>query len=178
MNDVSSSHRTTRRYLALFFPWLPAERLRITRPHLFAGRVSAPYALTEKVKNALRLHAIDPEAARLGLERGMTLADARARLPELEAFEHVPHDDHLWLERLADGCIRYTPWVMFDAPDGLGIYQRIMTEAPRSLRTLRADVVPALDAVVLQCLARKVAVRIADAQAMLDALAPFATEAR
>jgi protein ImuB len=119
VNDVSSSHRTTRRYLALFFPWLPAERLRITRPHLFARRVSAPYAFTEKVKNALRLHAIDPEAARLGIERGMTLADARARAPELEAFEHVPHDDHLWLERLADGCMRYTPWVMVDAPDGL-----------------------------------------------------------
>ena len=119
MNDVPSSPSTGRRYLALFFPWLPAERIRITRPHLFAGRAGAPYALTEKVKNALRVHAIDQEAARLGIECGMTLADARARLPELEAFDHVPHDDHLWLERLADGCARYTPLVMLDAPDGL-----------------------------------------------------------
>ncbi|WP_296611400.1 DNA polymerase Y family protein [Sphingomonas sp.] len=116
---MPSSPATARRYLALFFPWLPAERIRITRPHLFAGRAEAPYALTEKVKGALRVHAIDREAARLGIERGMTLADARARLTELEAFDHVPHDDHLWLERLADGCARYTPWVMLDAPDGL-----------------------------------------------------------
>lgn len=49
----------------------------------------------------------------------MTLADARARIPELDAFDHAPHDDHVWLERLADGCARYTPWVMLDAPDGL-----------------------------------------------------------
>lgn len=78
-----------------------------------------PYAVVEKVKGALRLYATDPEAARLGVERGMTLADARARIPELEAFDHAPYDDHVWLERLADGCARYTPWMMLDAPDGL-----------------------------------------------------------
>lgn len=75
--------------------------------------------MIEKVKGALRLHAVDPEAVRLGIAHGMTLADARARVPELEAFDHAPHEDHLWLERLADGCGRYTPWVMLDAPDGL-----------------------------------------------------------
>ncbi len=89
------------------------------RPHLFAGRAEAPYAIVEKVKGALRLHAIDREAARLGIECGMTLADARARVPELEAFDYAAHDDHVWLERLADGCIRYTPAVALDAPDGL-----------------------------------------------------------
>ena len=145
MNDVPSSPATARRYLALFFPWLPAERIRITRPHLFAGRAGAPYALTEKVKGALRVYAVDLEAARLGIERGMTLADARARLPELEAFDHVPHDDHLWLERLADGCTRYTPWVMLDAPDGLvlditGCAHLLGTET-----ALAADVLARLD---------------------------------
>jgi protein ImuB len=120
VNDVSSRFPTTeRRYLALFFPWLPIERLRITRQHLFAGRADVPHAIVEKVKGALRLYAVDRHAMRLGIERDMTLADARARVPELEAFDHAPHDDHLWLERLADGCIRYTPWVMIDAPDGL-----------------------------------------------------------
>lgn len=78
-----------------------------------------PYAVVEKVKGAQRLHAVDPEAARLGITPGMTLADARARVPELAAFDHVPHEDHGWLERLADGCGRYTPWVVIDAPDGL-----------------------------------------------------------
>jgi len=98
---------------------LPAERLRIARPHAFVGREGAPYAVIEKVKGANRLYAVDPTAARLGVEPGMTLADARARVPDLAAFDHAPHDDHVWLDRLADGCARYTPWVMLDAPDGL-----------------------------------------------------------
>jgi protein ImuB len=119
VNDVSSRNPPQRRYLALYFPWLPSERLRIARPHVFAGRPGVPYAVIEKVKGAQRLYAVDPVAARLGIEPGMTLADARARIAELEAFDHAAHDDHVWLERLADGCIRYTPWVMLDAPDGL-----------------------------------------------------------
>lgn len=49
----------------------------------------------------------------------MALADARARVPELQAFDHDPAADRAWLERLADGCIRYTPMVALDAPDGL-----------------------------------------------------------
>lgn len=78
-----------------------------------------PFAVVEKVKGALKLYSVDPEAARAGITIGMTLADARAQIPQLDAFDHVPHEDHVWLERLADGCARYTPWVMLDAPYGL-----------------------------------------------------------
>jgi protein ImuB len=49
----------------------------------------------------------------------MSLADARARVPELQAFDHDPAADHGWLERLADGCVRYTPMVALDPSDGL-----------------------------------------------------------
>lgn len=109
-----------RRYLALYFPWLPAERLRHARAGLFVDAgARAPFALVEKVKGAQRLHAVDPAAAARGIEPGMTLADARARVPDLAAFDRSAHDDEEWLQRLADGCARYTPWVMLDAPDGL-----------------------------------------------------------
>ncbi|MCP6346916.1 hypothetical protein NL431_27830, partial [Klebsiella pneumoniae] len=40
-------------------------------------------------------------------------------VPELEVYDHDSHADHEWLERLADGCQRYTPSVALDAPDGL-----------------------------------------------------------
>ena len=49
----------------------------------------------------------------------MTLADARARVPELEATDHDPAANRAWLERMADGCVRYTPMVATDPPDGL-----------------------------------------------------------
>jgi protein ImuB len=103
----------------LFFPWLPAERLRLTRPHLSATRAEPPRAFVEKIGGAMRLSAVDEAAAALGLAPGLPMADARARVPALELFNHAPHEDQDWLERLADGCTRYTPTVALDPPHGL-----------------------------------------------------------
>lgn len=108
-----------RRYLALVFPWLPIERLRATRPHLFVARDEAPVAFVESAGNAVRIAAVDIEAARLGITPGLTLADARARVPALEVFDADPHADLDWLERLAAGCARYTPTVSLMPPDAL-----------------------------------------------------------
>ena len=49
----------------------------------------------------------------------MALADARARLPQLQAVPHDPDAEQHWLERLADLADRFTPMVMTDPPDGL-----------------------------------------------------------
>lgn len=95
------------------------ERLRATRPHLFVGRDDAPIAFTQPSGNAVRLAAVDLLAAQAGLEPGLTLADARARVPELDVYPHDPHADLDWLERLADACSRYTPSVALRPPDAL-----------------------------------------------------------
>ncbi|WP_288934400.1 DNA polymerase Y family protein [uncultured Sphingomonas sp.] len=129
-----------RRYLALVFPWLPIERLRTTRPHLFAGRDETPVAFTETVGNATRLTAVNLAAARLGLEPGLTLADARARVPELEAFPADPHADLDWLERLAEGCARYSPTVALVPPSALVVDIAGCTHAFDGERPLAADV--------------------------------------
>jgi len=71
------------------------------------------------VKGALRLAAVDQAARALGLAVGLTLADARARVPELAVFDSEEPADQQWLERIADGCIRYTPMVALDPPQGL-----------------------------------------------------------
>ena len=102
-----------RRYLALFLPLLPAERISRARPP------DAPFALVEKVRGAMRIAALDRAALSLGLEPGLTLADARARVPELIAFDFDPHGDAACLDWLADACDRYTPIVATDSPDGL-----------------------------------------------------------
>lgn len=67
----------------------------------------------------MRVVALDVQALRLGLAAGLTLADARARVPELIAVEQDCHADRLWLERIADGCERWTPMVELDPPDGV-----------------------------------------------------------
>lgn len=91
----------------------------MTRSHPSAAQDERPCAFVEKQRGALRLVAVDEAAAALGLSPGLSMADARARVPELELFEHAPHEDQDWLERLADGCARYTPTVALDPPDGL-----------------------------------------------------------
>lgn len=113
---MTASVSANRRHLALWFPWLPADRWRATHADTPAD---APLAFIEKQRGAMRIVALDRRAQRLGLAPGMTLADARARVPELAAIDHDPHADRIWLERIADGCDRWTPMVALDPPDGL-----------------------------------------------------------
>jgi protein ImuB len=106
---------TTRRYLAVFLPLLPAERLIRTR----RSAPDTPFALVEKERGAMRLAACDAAALGFGLTPGTALADARARVPELAVFDHDPAADMALLGWLADGCERYTPACMLDPPQGL-----------------------------------------------------------
>ncbi len=81
----------------------------------------APFALIEKVGGAMRVAATDPSAHALGIVPGLTLADARARIPGLAAIDHDPAADRALLEELADGCDRYSPTVATDPPRGIVI---------------------------------------------------------
>jgi len=120
------------------------ERLRATRPHLFVrGDDPAshpPIAFVETAGNATRLAALDRAGIEAGLRPGLTLADARARVPELEVFPHDPGADVDWLERLADGCSRYSPTVSPLPPDALLLDIAGCTHAFEGERFLAADV--------------------------------------
>ncbi|HMP44823.1 MAG TPA: DNA polymerase Y family protein, partial [Sphingopyxis sp.] len=107
----------TRRCLALFFPFLPAERRLRAAPR----PPDAPLVVAAKQRGALRLAGVDARAAALGFRAGMPLADARAQAPELIVAPDDPVADAAWLDRLALGCTRYTPLVAIDAPDGLAL---------------------------------------------------------
>ncbi|TPE47393.1 DNA polymerase Y family protein [Amaricoccus solimangrovi] len=98
--------------MALFPPLLSADRIRAS-----AGSPETPFALVEIRRGAARLAACDARARDLGLAPGMTLSDARARVPELAAPPHDPAADLRWLGALADFCGRYTPMVALD-PEG------------------------------------------------------------
>jgi protein ImuB len=119
------------RFLALWFPFLSTDRLHRQRarspsarqaegaPTEQIGSLSKPLVIVEKVKGALRLAAADPAARALGLSPGLTLADARARVPDIEVCETAPEADRRMLERLADACDRFTPLVGLDGRGGL-----------------------------------------------------------
>jgi len=65
------------------------------------------------------LAAVDPAAALLGLAPGMSLADARARLPELRLVDADPAGDAKALAAFSDWCGRFTPWTSVDGTDGV-----------------------------------------------------------
>lgn len=66
-----------------------------------------------------RLAAIDARAQALGLHPGQKAADAAALVPDLACADHDPQADLTALEALADWCVRFSPAVASDAPDGL-----------------------------------------------------------
>ncbi|MFJ5368145.1 Y-family DNA polymerase [Bosea sp. CER48] len=109
-----------RRYLALWFPFLATDRLRRTGAiPAFGARAEKAHVLVEVQHNTLRLVDCDRRAVELGLTRGMTLADARARNPDLVAREAEPQADNAFLEALAAFCDRFTPLVALDEAHGL-----------------------------------------------------------
>ena len=77
--------------------------------------------LVEKVKGALRLAAANGEALALGLSTGMTLADARARAPDIRVVVHRPEADATLLKRVLLDFGRFTPMAATDGPDGLAL---------------------------------------------------------
>lgn len=71
---------------------------------------------TQKQRGAVRIVTATPSARSL---IGLTLADAQARAPDLIAVERDLPAEHRALERIADGCDRYTPMVAIDGDDGV-----------------------------------------------------------
>ncbi|MBA3880339.1 MAG: nucleotidyltransferase [Sphingobium sp.] len=101
----------TRRFLALYWPHLAADRWRRTN-----GAADSLLVFTAKQRGAMRIVATCEGARGLA---GLTLADARAREPDLIAIDADPAGDLHLLERIADGCDRYTPMVALDSEAGV-----------------------------------------------------------
>jgi protein ImuB len=119
---LSLSPGPTRRYLFLTLPFLATDRihrLELGRRWRSAAPPEAPLVVVARVKNALRLAAIDERGEALGLHPGQPLADARAMIPALESVEADSAADHALLESLADWAERYTPLVALVPDNGL-----------------------------------------------------------
>jgi protein ImuB len=108
-----------RRILSLWLPRLPTDRLQRLRLRSAAPDNSNPVVVVGKHSNALQIFALDDAAAKLGLEVGLPLANARAVCPDIQVFDADPAADRLLLNHIADWCDRFTPLVALDAPDAL-----------------------------------------------------------
>jgi len=103
----------SQRILSLWLCLLSTDRIERSR------EVTAPLVVYGKRGNAELIVAVDAEAEGLGLTPGLTLAQARAMHPAIEAVAEDTEADACLLESIAEWCLRYTPLVACDAPDGL-----------------------------------------------------------
>jgi protein ImuB len=84
-----------------------------------AGLASAdaPFALIVRQRGALRIAALSCAAARLGLDVGMPLADARAAFPDLLTLPQDTQADRAMLSELLQFCGQYSPNIATDPAD-------------------------------------------------------------
>jgi protein ImuB len=110
------SLRPARRVMAV---WLPMFSVDISIKRLSKLK-EEPLAMIQHEAGRSWIIAADPVAQALGIGPGQAVADARARYPQLATREADPAGDRRALEKLADWCGRYTPWVGVDAAVGPG----------------------------------------------------------
>jgi protein ImuB len=121
---VSSGNHiaANRRIVSLWFPRLATDRLQRRWCKAVSSepeKEAPPLVTVAKVKNALVISGLDRKASAVGLEVGQPLANARAMLPEVKAMTANESGDHALLNRIADWCERFTPFVALDPPRAL-----------------------------------------------------------
>ncbi|MGH6704251.1 MAG: Y-family DNA polymerase, partial [Bradyrhizobium sp.] len=124
---MSAFSANRRRILSLWLPRLPIDRIQrqlacenaAPAENASDPNVGAPSIVVARQNNVLQISALDDAAARLGLEIGLPLANARAICPQLRVFDADQAADISLLNDIADWCDRFTPLVALDAPHGL-----------------------------------------------------------
>lgn len=103
-----------RSLISLWLPYLATERVEREDPAL----AEVPFATYMESRGQMILAAVNPCAAGMGLTPGMSLANARALYPDITLRRADPPEERKVLESLRDWCVRYTPWVALDGPNG------------------------------------------------------------
>ena len=104
-----------KRYMAIWFRHLLTDWLALRRPEL----KTVPFVLAAPERNRIIITASSPLAKAEGIYTGMAAADAKACSADLKVIGDIPGKAVKLLQQLGLYCIRYTPVVAIDLPDGL-----------------------------------------------------------
>ncbi len=104
-----------KRFASIWFRHLTTDRLALRQPALR----SLPFVLAEAAHGRMVITSANAIAKAQGIDVGMVVADAKASVPSLRVFNNPPRFAERLLEALGQWCIRYTPMVAADPPDGL-----------------------------------------------------------
>lgn len=103
------------RFVSIWFRYLSTDWFSMRNDTLREN----PFVLRAPSHGRMVVTAVNAKAEADGLTKGMALADARALLPDLEVMDDDPNRVQSLLNRIALWCIRFTPFVALDPPDGL-----------------------------------------------------------
>lgn len=103
------------RFVAIWFPHLTTNWLALRQPALR----DVPFVAAAPVHGRMMITEAASAAEKQGIVTGMPVADAKAILPGLEVLHDRPGRSARLLKALGEWCVRYTPIVAPDPPDGL-----------------------------------------------------------
>ncbi|MBC7552923.1 MAG: DNA polymerase Y family protein [Taibaiella sp.] len=104
-----------RRFIAIWFRHLTTDRMVRSQPEL----KDIPFVLSAPEHGRMVIKAANTAAQEKGINVNMLVADCRAIYPTLQVFDNKPGQAEKLLNALAEWCLRYTPVVAVDLPDGL-----------------------------------------------------------
>lgn len=104
-----------KRYVTIWFRHLVTDWMTRRQPEL----QDLPFVFATTVHGRIEITAANKAAEAQGIVTGMRVADAKAVLPSLKVLDNRPGLEQKLLKVLGEWCIRYTPVVAIDLPDGL-----------------------------------------------------------
>src|SRR5690349_21739837 len=104
-----------KRFVSIWFRYLLTDWQTLRRPEL----KNVPFVFTGKDGARLIVKAANPIAIQEGVTAGMPAADAKAIVAGLQLLDERPALTRKLLAAIGEWCIRFTPIVMVDMPDGL-----------------------------------------------------------
>ena len=104
-----------KRYVSLWFRHLKTDWLTLRQPQLS----NKALVLSTPSHGKMLITATNFLAEKEGIHSGMAVADARAIFPSIEVMDDNPSLPEKLLNRIAEWCIRFSPFVAIDQTDGL-----------------------------------------------------------
>ena len=104
-----------KRFMAIWFRYLRTDWFARRRPVLR----EMPFVLSAPDHGRMVVTAANVLAQGRGVDTGMSVADARVMIPGLEVLDDQPERSAKLLKGIAEWCIRYSPAVATDPPEGL-----------------------------------------------------------
>jgi protein ImuB len=104
-----------KRFMSIWFRHLMTDWMTLRHPEL----KDVPFVLAMPDHGRLVITASNTHAQAQGIYPGMLAADAKAVTPDLQVKDDLPDLPVKLLGRIGEWCIRYTPVIATDLPDGL-----------------------------------------------------------